>query len=84
MPAAKPPQAGERIFQVMIFDVRSCGIQPIRCAGGEVACRANGGGRRMERVPSLVTRLIEPPAGGPAQCLHGFLGLLAKLRRLFG
>ncbi len=59
MPAAKPPQAGEYVSQVMIFDVRCRSIQSIRSASGEVvdclgalASRfANGGGSRVERVP---------------------------------
>jgi hypothetical protein len=37
----------------------------------------------MERVPCIVSRLIQSPAGGPAQLLHRLSGLFAKLRRRF-
>jgi hypothetical protein len=77
MAASKPPQAGECIPQVMIFDVGCRGIQSIGCLGrASVDCRgtlpscfANGGGSRMECTPCLISRLIQFLAGGLAQLL---------------
>jgi hypothetical protein len=37
----------------------------------------------MERLAGIISRLIQPLAGGPAQLLDGFLGLFAELRRRF-
>jgi hypothetical protein len=37
----------------------------------------------MERIPCLISCLIQFPAGGPAELLNGFSGLFAKLRRRF-
>ena len=37
----------------------------------------------MERVHCIIARLIQFPAGGPAQLLHRLLGFFAKLRRRF-
>jgi len=74
MPAAKVPQTGERISQIVIFDVRRRGIQSIGCAGGAVvdglgtfaSGRADGRSSSMERFPGIVARLIQFRAGGPA------------------
>jgi hypothetical protein len=74
MAAAKLPQTGEHISQIVIFDIRCRGIQSIRCAGGEVVdglaalvpCGADGRGSRMERVPGIIARLIQFPGGGSA------------------
>jgi hypothetical protein len=59
----------------MVFDIGCRSIQSIGGAGGQVvdgigalAPRfANGGGSRMERARCFVSRLIQSPAGGPAQ-----------------
>ena len=91
MLTAKPLQAGDYTLQVMIFDVRCGSNQPIRCAGREVvdclgtlASRcANGGSSRTERSACIISRLIQFPAGGPAQLLDRLFGLFAKLRRRF-
>jgi hypothetical protein len=37
----------------------------------------------VERDPSFISRVIQFPAGGPAQLLHGLFGLFGKFRRLF-
>jgi hypothetical protein len=37
----------------------------------------------MERVACLISRLVEFPAGGPAQFLQRLFGIPAKLRRRF-
>jgi hypothetical protein len=37
----------------------------------------------MDRIACVISRLIQFPAGGPAQLLDGFPGLFAKLRRRF-
>jgi hypothetical protein len=74
MATAKPPQASGHVSQVMIFDVQCRSIQSIRgarseavdCLGTLASSCANRGGSRMKRVPGLITRLIQSPAGGPA------------------
>ncbi|MGO9970827.1 MAG: hypothetical protein ACLPY2_26510 [Bryobacteraceae bacterium] len=83
MAAAKPPQVSEYAFQIAIFDVRCGSIQSIRRAGSEVidriACCANRGGSRVERIARLLSRLSQFPACGPAQVIHRLFGPGAKL-----
>jgi hypothetical protein len=75
MAAAKPPQVSEYAFQIAIQSIRRAGSEVI----DRIACCANRGGSRVERIARLLSRLSQFPACGPAQVIHRLFGPGAKL-----